>query len=185
MIRRRTAAGRRAGIATVEAALVLSLVVVPLMLGVWEIGRLVYAQQVVATAAREGCRLAAQGRTINKLGSPTEIQAGSQGSAMPNDPNVWDTVYQSLVTGGLPGLARADVTCSFEFIPTPGVTPSGGTHPYQGNKNEMFTVKVRVPFSKVRWVNLGFVNPPTVEYEATWKMLVDDPFTIDPNLPNW
>lgn len=178
MLTRRPASARRTGVASVEAALVLAVIIVPLMLGVWEVGRLVYAQQVVANAAREGCRMAAQGRTVNQLGAPTDILAGSQGTAQPNSPNVWDTVYQAITTGGLQGLARTDVTTTFAFI-----DPPTATDPYQGAKGQRFRVTVSVPFAKVRWINLGLINPTSVYYQADWKMLVDDPFVVNPNLP--
>jgi Flp pilus assembly protein TadG len=177
---RRVRTARRSGVASIEAALVLSLVVVPLMIGVWEVGRLVYAQQVVSTAAREGCRLASQGKTVNASGTPTLIMAGSSGSPDPTNPNVWDTVYQAITTGGLPGLARSDVTITFAFI-----DPPSATNPWEGQKNQRFRVTVSVPFAKVRWVNLGLINPSTVYYQADWQMLVDDPFTLNPALPTW
>lgn len=187
MLARRPNARRRPGTATVEAALVLLFVIVPLMIGVWEVGRLVYAQQVIANAAREGCRLAAQGKTINKLGSPSEISIGSAGAASP-DPNVWDTVYQAVTTGGLPGLSRSDVTITYTWAALPAAAPTGTptpTQPSNAVKNQEYTVEVSVPFEKVRWVNLGIVNPTTVYYRATWRMLVDDPFTLNSTLPTW
>lgn len=178
MILRRSAHARRTGVATVEAAVVLSLLLVPVILGVWEVGRLVYAQQVVINAAREGARLAAQGRIVNRLGTPTEITYDS------GTPNVKDTVYTAIVTGGLPGLARADVTTKFGFDgETPSASPS--KQPFQGLKNEKFTVYVSIPFEKVRWINLGLVNPTIVEYDVEWQMLVDDEFVVNPNLPKW
>jgi TadE-like protein len=178
MMQRRTASSRRAGVATVEAAVVLALLLVPVIIGVWEVGRLVYAHQVVTNAAREGARLAAQGRVVNRLGTPTEITFDS------GTPNVKDTVYQAIVTGGLSGLARSDVTIRFGFEgETPSATPS--KLPYQGLKNERFRVFVSVPWDKVRWVNLGLVNPTTVEYTVDWQMLVDDTFTVNVDLPKW
>ncbi len=164
---------RRAGVATVEAAVVLTFLVVPLMIGVWEIGRLVYAQQVVATAAREGARVAAQGRTINSDGTLTLISIST------GTPNVKDTVFQSLATGGLPTLVKADVNTTFTFI------TGSATEPYQAQKNDRFRVTVTIPFAKVRWVSLGIVNPTDVYYQVDWQMLNDDPFTISPNLPTW
>lgn len=178
MMLRRTAIARRAGVATVEAAVVLALLLVPVILGVWEVGRLVYAHQVVTNAAREGARLAAQGRVVNRLGTPTEISFDS------GTPNVKDTVYQALVTGGLPGIARSRVTIRFGFD---GETPSASPTklPYQGIKNEKFRVFVSVPWEDVRWINLGLVNPAVVEYTVDWQMLVDDPFSLNTDLPKW
>jgi hypothetical protein len=175
---RRTAQIRRAGVATVEAAVVLALLLVPVIIGVWEVGRLVYAQQVITNAAREGARLAAQGRVINRLGTPTEIAFDT------GTPNVTETVFQAITTGGLSGLTRADVTIRFGFE---GETPSANPSklPYQGLKNERFRVFVSVPWDKVKWVNLGLVNPTTVEYTVDWQMLVDEAFTINVDLPKW
>jgi Flp pilus assembly protein TadG len=50
----------RAGTASVEFAIVLVLLV-PMLIGVWEIGRLVNIQQRVVNAAREGARQASTG----------------------------------------------------------------------------------------------------------------------------
>ena len=68
------------------------------------------------------------------------------------------------------------------------VSDAGGnpvTDPYQGVKNQPFTVTVSIPWSKVRWVNLGLLNPETVGFTVSWRMLVDDPFTVDETLPIW
>lgn len=178
MMIRRKGLARRAGVATVEAAVVLALLLVPVIIGVWEVGRLVYAQQVVTNAAREGARLAAQGRVVNLLGTPTEISFNS------GTPNIKDTVYQAIVTGGLGGIAKTDVTILFGFE---GETPSAAPtkNPYQGIKNEKFRVTVSIPWDKVRWINIGLVNPSTVEYTVDWQMLVDDPFTLNADLPKW
>lgn len=178
MMIRRIAGARRAGVATVEAAVVLAVLLVPVIIGVWEVGRLIYAQQVVTNAAREGARLSAQGRVINRLGTPTEIHFDT------GTPNIKDTVYQALVTGGLSGIARADVTIKYGFDgETPSTNPA--RNPYQGLKSEKFRIFVSVPWDKVKWVNLGLVNPTVVEFTVDWQMLVDDPFSLNVDLPKW
>lgn len=172
----------RSGTAAAECGVVLSLVVVPMMLGVWEMGRLVHAQQVVANSAREGARLAAQARTINASGSATQIMWAT------GSPNVKNTVFQALNSGGLKGLVAADVTTTCSFI-APMLKASAAdpdpVEPHQAAKNQRFRITVSVPFSKVRWVNLGLVNPTTVSYTVDWYVLVDDPFTVNVNVPNW
>ena len=45
----------RSGVAAVETAVVLPILVV-LLLGLWDIGRMIEAQQVLSNAAREGAR---------------------------------------------------------------------------------------------------------------------------------
>src|SRR5437868_6159112 len=92
---------QRSGVAAVECGVVLMFVMIPLMLGVWEVGRLVFCQQVIVTACREGARFAAQGRLINSSGTPTDIYISS------GSPSVKETVYYGLCTGGLPELDRA------------------------------------------------------------------------------
>jgi hypothetical protein len=183
---------RRDGTATVEAGVVMALVIVPLMIGVWEMGRLVQCQQIVSNAAREGARLAAQGRTVRTDGNPIEIKVDT------GTPNVKDTVYQALVTSGLKEIARADLDVTypdtkkaFEFKFVNLLPPETGdlypvpAEPYQAKKGQQYQITVRIPFNKVRWVNLGIVNPTYVEYTVNWRMLVDKRFEVDLNLPAW
>ncbi|MDB5310602.1 MAG: TadE-like protein [Gemmataceae bacterium] len=168
----------RHGVASVELAVVFLFFLIPLMIAVWEVGRLVQVQQIVSNAAREGARLAAQGNTINSTGSATQIMVST------GTPNVHDVVYQYLYAAGLTNLSSSDVTVTFTFTPTSGY-PSGLTDPYQGVKNQPFTVTVSIPWNRVRWVNLGLINPTTVDFTVSWQMLVDDLFTVNQTLPSW
>jgi Flp pilus assembly protein TadG len=167
-------------VAAVELALVSLLFVVPLLIGVWEVGRLIQVQQIVANGAREGARLAAQGYTVNSTGAPTQIYASSSGGT----PNVHDAVWAYLIGAGFTNLSSTDVTVTFTFTAprSDGTTP---TDPYQGERNEPFTVYVSIPWSKVQWVNLGVVNPTSVSFTVSWEMLMDDPFTVNANIPTW
>jgi Flp pilus assembly protein TadG len=56
---------RRRGAAAVELALLLPFVLLPLLYGMWVMGRVVEVQQVVANAAREGGRAASTGQYTN------------------------------------------------------------------------------------------------------------------------
>lgn len=176
MIRRNNL--RRRGVAAVETAAVTFFFVGPLLIGMWEIGRLVYVRQIVSEAAREGARLAGQAYTIDSSGNQIQVTK-STGTV-----NVANTVYQYLYCCGLWELASTDVTTTFAFTSakSDGTTP---TEPYLGEKNESFTVTVSVPWSKVRWLNIGLINPTTVQYTASWQMLVDDPFSVNATLPLW
>lgn len=178
ILHRRSTAPRRAGVATVEAAIVLSLLLVPVLLGVWEVGRLIYVQQVVTNSAREGARLAAQARIVNRLGTPTAIAFNT------GTPNVVDTIYQSMITGGLTGLAKTDITVKFAFDGE-ALSANPTRVPSDGAKSEKFKVFVSIPFSKVRWISVGLVNPTTVSYTVDWQMLVDDAFSVSVDLPKW
>ncbi len=169
---------QRRGVAAVEMAFVTMMFVVPLMIGVIEIGRMIQVKQIVSNSAREGARLAGQGYTINTSGDPTQIKVNT------GNPNVTTTVYQYLVAAGLHDLQPSDVTVTFEFIPTAGYTITAN-EPYLGEKNQPFRVKVEVKWEKCRWVNLGLINPNKIDFEVTWMMLVDDPFTLNTTLPTW
>src|SRR5690242_10343121 len=66
------AARSRPGAAAVEFAVVLPLIVL-LLLGTWEVARLVQVHAILSNAVREGARLAAQGQIINVTGNYTQI----------------------------------------------------------------------------------------------------------------
>ena len=99
-------------------------------------------------------------------------------------PNVAATAYQSLIASGLTTLQQSDVTVEFKFLTakSDGTTP---TDPYLGERGEVFSVTVTIPWEKVRWLNLGFLKPETVSYTVTWRSLVDDQFTVNDTLPTW
>jgi Flp pilus assembly protein TadG len=158
---------RRAA-AAVELALVVLFFFIPVLFGVWESGRLIEVQQIVSNSAREGARLAAQGRTINSTGAPTDITAA----------DVKHAVYQYLAAAGFADLQPGDVDVVFAF--TDG---SGRRDPYLGKKNDPFTVTVTVPWEKVRWINVGLIQPEKVTFSVTWQMLVDDPFIPNDTIP--
>jgi len=176
MLRRHSPA--RKGVAAVEVAAITAFLLVPLMIGIWEVGRMVQVQQIVSESARQGARLAAQGFTINSSGSTTQVTVNS------GAPDVYDTVYQYLMAAGLTQLQKSDVNVSFQFI-TPTSSGTYPSDPYLGQKGELFSVTVTVNWAPVRWVNLGIVNPSTITYTVYWQMLVDDPFTINDQLPTW
>lgn len=193
---RRSPKSARRGVAAIELAFVFMLFVIPLMFGIWEVGRLVQVQQIVSNGTREGARLAAQAYTINSSGDPTQIKVNS------GTVNIQAAVYDYLYAAGLTNLQPGDVTVTFGFSNlTPRTTdyvpvsadPAGTSYPAgsyppdpcYGEKGMVFTVTVSIPWSKVRWVNAGLINPSTVTFTATWQMLTDDRFNVNATLPTW
>lgn len=203
MLRPRTPSRRRSGAAAVEFAFVMSFVLTPILIGVWEMGRAIQVQQIVTNAAREGARLAAQGRTINQNGTQTQIVTSLDPGSNPGGlPNVKAAVYQTLHGAGLKSLtwntsgnpANDDFTVSFAFLPAqPGDPPlsgavSGATEPWQGVKNQRFAVTVTLTqkgWHKCRWINLGIVNPTKLVFTAEWRTMADDPFSVNTDIPTW
>ncbi|MFO0879458.1 MAG: TadE/TadG family type IV pilus assembly protein [Gemmataceae bacterium] len=164
---------RTRGIAALEFALVMPLLVT-ILVGLWEVGRLIQLQQMLSNAAREGARLAAQSQTINSTGTPTQISL-STGS-----PNVKQQVVNYLKQAGL-NVNTNDVTVTFAF--TTGDTTK--TQPYQGTKGQRFRVTVELPISSLRWTALKLTNVVKLTSTVNWTCLVDDPFTIDTTIPSW
>jgi Flp pilus assembly protein TadG len=184
----------RRGVASIELALVTMMFIIPMLIGIWEVGRLVQVQQIVSNSTREGARIAAQGYTITTSGTTVQIMT-STGTI-----NVQNTIYTYLYGAGLTNLQPSDVTVTFTFntprtvayIPLasdPAGTswPAGSypTDPCYGDKGEVFTITASIPWSQVQWVNLGIVNPTTVSFTVTWQMLLDDQFTVNDQLPTW
>src|SRR5262245_54373156 len=180
-MRRRIHPARRRGVAAVEMGFVTMVFVVPMIICIWEVGRLIHVQQIVANSAREGARLAAQGFTITTAGVPVQIKKAT------GSPNVKDVVCDYLQAAGL-NLQPSDVTVTFQFTAPRVTNPGAGTtpaEPYQGEKGQPFTVKVTIPWDKVRWINIGVLRPTTVTFTVTWRMMIDDAFTINETLPSW
>ena len=71
----------RRGVVAVEAAVVLPVLII-VMFGMWEVGRLIQVNQIVTNAAREGARLAAGGY-VN--GTPVTSRHGAAGGARLHD----------------------------------------------------------------------------------------------------
>lgn len=188
LVRKPAKSSPRRAVAAVEMAFLLPLLLT-LIIGVWELGRIIQVYQMMMTAARDGARLAAQGKIINTQNDYTFIryQAGSPSAASPatdinptdNPPYVYNTIMSSLQAAGVTDLTG--VTLSFAFI-------EGDTTrvaPFQGLKNERFKIVLTVPYANVRWTNLTLFAPPTLRIEVYWQMMVDDPFTVNTTLPTW
>ena len=174
MLTRVPSVRRRSGTAAVEMAVIFNFVVLPTLIGVLEVGRLVQIQQIVANAAREGARFAAQAQTLSSTGTLVQFKANT------GNPSVYSVAYQYLIGSGLTQLSTSDVAVTFAY--TDG---SGSTEPYQGTKLEPFTVTVTVQYAKLPWINFGFLNTTSVSFAVNWQILVDDPFVVDPTLPSW
>jgi Flp pilus assembly protein TadG len=179
--------GRFSGAAAVEFVLVTLFVLIPVIRGTWDVGRLIMVQQIVANSAREGARLAAQAVTIREDGAPIQIKdsvtppatAGTTG-----EPNVKAAAYQTLYGAGLTQLRWDDVSCSFTFLNSPTGAVAGATQPWQGVQGQKFRVTVGIPWDKVRWVALpGVVNITTVSYSVDCRILVDVAFSVNTSIP--
>jgi Flp pilus assembly protein TadG len=140
---------RRRGTAAVEAAFSIAVLLLPLLLGAWEMGRMVEVQQVLTNGAREGCRQASTGKLTNA--------------------QVQQVVVTYLQNAGLP-TTNAVVTVS-------DLTASG-TDVSLAAQLDQLQVTVTIPFSDVRVISLNLVTNSSTNMtgQAIWYSLRDKPY---------
>jgi Flp pilus assembly protein TadG len=158
----------RPAAAAVEFA-VLAPILVMLMFGIWELGRMMQVSQILGNAAREGARQAASGTRTN-----AEVQDYVTSYIRETDLGVYRTV------GG--------VTTKVLVTPTVTVTnltDSSRSDPSSANQNDVFRVTVSVPVTHFQWVSARFYNSTSLTASATWSCLADQPVpTPSETIPN-
>lgn len=155
------------GVAAVEFAALLPFLLI-LLLGVWEMGRLIQVHQILNNATREGARVAAQGLTIDLTNQPKEISQA----------DVENTVKYYLENAGID---TTGMTMDFEYLN--GDTDL--TDPHEASKNQRYRVTTTIPYDNIRWTLMSMVERETLTTSVVWESLVDDPFQINTNLPQW
>jgi Flp pilus assembly protein TadG len=157
----------RSGSAAVEFAFVVLFLLVPVLLGVWEVGRLVEVQQLVDNAAREGARQAAVGDLLD----PT---TATQRDIYASD--VTNTVTNYLTRNGLD---TTGISVQYSNLTNPGATD-----PYEATQLDHLRVTVQMPFNNVRWVLLGSISGVNTLYgQADWDSMRDSNLTVSTSLP--
>ena len=130
----------RQGTAAAEAAFVFTLLV-PLLLGSWEVGRIVEVQEVLNNAVREGARQAASGQL-----TAAQVQ---------------QVVSYYIKDAGLP---TANAVVTVQDLTTPAADPTTAA------EFDNLKVSVTMPFKDVRWSTALFVtnNSTNLTAAATW-----------------
>jgi Flp pilus assembly protein TadG len=168
----------RDGVAAVEFAVTLPLLFL-LMLGTWELGRVVQVYQILNCAVREGARIAAQGQIINLTGAYTQITVNT------GTPNVYDTIKNTLRAAGIDVSAFDTSKVQFTFLDSAGNPVASPSQPWQGTKGQRFKITATLPYDSFRWTNLNLLNITQIQVTFFWACLIDDPFHVDTNLPSW
>jgi Flp pilus assembly protein TadG len=147
--------GRRRAAAAVELAVLLPTVLVPLILGIWEMGRVVEVQQVLDNAVREGGR---------------QVSTGKQSNSQ-----VQQVVLQYLADAGLNNNGAV--------VTVTNVT--SGLDATQANQLDRFTVTVSLPYGDIGWTSLGVILSPSATLNAStnWYSMRDIPLTISQTIP--
>jgi Flp pilus assembly protein TadG len=140
----------------VELAVLLPLLLC-MLVGVWEVGRMVEVKQMLTNAAREGARQASTGhKTI----------AGTK-----------NVVVRYLHAHGITAVTAEQVTVV-------NMTSSARPDPTDAEQLDRFRITVTIPFSSVRWIALAQITPTsTLVGEADWVSMVDIPITVNSVIP--
>lgn len=174
MPRLRSRLRERRGTAAVEFALVL-LVLVPMLLGIWEVGRYVNVQQVLCNAAREGARQASTGQRTTA--------------------QVQQTVLTYLQRGGLSNLTALasdasdlqtgkKVFVDVRLYDTTG-TPMTGMDVSAALQNYRVTVTASILYRDVKYSPTSAYVAGTTQMNATvsWRCMKDIPLRVNAVIP--
>ena len=151
----------------VEAALCLPLLII-LMFGMWEVGRMIQVNQILVNAAREGARYAAGGYDN---GTPIT-------SAM-----VIQAVRDYMTASGLPATAVSGATITLTCQATPSWTNPSDALPLDQYRVTL-TIPTGTAFNSLRW-NLfqRLTNLTSLSVQVNWRSLINSKIVVDSTLP--
>ena len=147
---------QRKGVAAVEFAVVMPVMAL-LIVGLWEVGRMVEVQQFLVNGCREGARQASTG-----------VKTTAQ---------VQQVVVSYLQQKGLTSVTTSNVTVT-------SVSNTGITDPTAATQLDQFRVSVSIPFSSVRWIALNQITTAkNLNASADWYSMRDIPITVSTSIP--
>jgi Flp pilus assembly protein TadG len=151
----RTPPTARRGAVAVELGLVLPLLVT-LLLGVWDIGRLIDASQILDNAAREGGRCASTGKVTTS--------------------GVQTAVLEYLKQAGL---STTGVTVSVSDL-----TTSGNSDPTTATQLDQYQITVTMPSNNVRWIVMNnLIGSSSLTSTCLWNSMKDIPLSVSTTIP--
>jgi Flp pilus assembly protein TadG len=165
--RRRVRASARRGLAAVEAAFVLPLLVM-LMMGVWEVGRMVEVSQILNNAVREGARYAAGGTSNNIPVTVALVQS---------------QVQNYMTSAGLPSAAVSGST-----VTVTNQSANTWTDPCDASPLDQFQVSVTIPsgsaFDSLKWgLTKSITGMTSLTVSTKWYSANDSKLTVSSTLP--
>jgi Flp pilus assembly protein TadG len=158
---------RRRGVAAVEAAVTLPLLVT-LMLGVWEVGRMLQVNSTLNNAAREGVRIAAGG-VWN--GQPVTVAIVQQ------------QVKDYLTSAGFPAAA-----VNGSVITLTNLSGSSWTDPCDATPLDRFKLTITIPpgaaYNSLPWSPCSTITGTTsATVSVEWLSTNDSTLTVNAQLP--
>jgi Flp pilus assembly protein TadG len=157
----------RRGVVAVEAAITLPLLLI-LMLGTWEVGRMVQVDQTLNNAAREGARLAAGGYVNSTPVTKAMVQ---------------QAVRDYMTSAGLPAAAVSGATINLACQATPN-----WTDPWNALPLDRFQISLVIPpgpaFNSLRWNLLNrLTSIQQFSVTASWMSLNNSKIVVSTQLP--
>jgi Flp pilus assembly protein TadG len=154
---------RRRGVAAVEFAFVITFILIPVIFGIWEVGRLVQIQQIVDNSVREGARAASTGEYSNAQVQQIVLNYLTNSNIQ----------TENVVVG------VSDLTSGGD-VSSPTVNSFG-----TAQQLDNVQVTVSVPFSNVYWIALNYFVPAgtTMNATANTVSMVNIPLTIPTTIP--
>ena len=178
---------RRRGVAAVEFALCLPLILL-IMLGIWEVGRIVQVSNVLWDGAREAARDASVGQDNLQTVATNELTflQGALPSAF--NPSHSTTLKAPVVSlpANTTGYTCWDNTANREMftITFTDITQSSVTDPTGMTKLDQYQIGLQVPYASIGWTSLSQITGVTRIYISVyWACMKDAPFQVSPILP--
>jgi len=142
-------------------------VLVPLMLGMWEVGRIAQMSRIVKDAAREGARVAAGG-----VNNGTTVTVS----------NVQTAVQNSLTAAGLPAAAISGATIAVTNLSNNSWTDPGNALPL-----DHFRVTVTIPagaaFNSLQLTGASVTGVTQLQEAVDWLSANDALVVVNTQLP--
>ena len=179
----------RRGVAAVEFAFCAPLILL-LVLGLWEIGRITEVQNVMWNCAREGARDASMGQA-NLQAVATNVKTYLQGAeptafGYGHSTNMITPPTVITLPANTYGYTCWDTTANVELftITFKDFTTTTVTDPTGMSQLDHYQISVSAPYSSFGWLPTAQVTGTTRVYvTVSWVSMVDSPFTITPSLP--
>jgi Flp pilus assembly protein TadG len=178
---------RRRGVAAVEFAFCAPILVL-LLLGLWEVGRIAQVFNVMQNGAREAARDASLGQDSLQT-IATNLTNYLQGALPTGFGQGHSTTLQTpsiTLPANTTGYTCWDNTSNKELftITFTDITNSNITDPTAMQKLDHYQIGLQVPYSTIQWTTLAQITGVSrIAITADWASMRDSPFIITPTLP--
>jgi len=178
---------QRRGVAAVEFAICLPLIVL-LLLGLWEVGRIVQISNVIRNGAREAARDASLAQ--DNLQTVASNLASYLQGALPTTFVPTHTITLESPVISLPanttGYTCWDNTINKELftLTFTDITNPSATDPTTMQKLDHYEIGIQVPYATIGWSGLAQITSVSrICITVDWACMRDAPFQINQSLP--